>query len=310
VGHAGDSIPKPSFFQPAGEYNQERFLITLGASGVLYGSFAVGLYHAWYKDFPRSSFHFYNDLGEWKDVDKAGHVYSSYHITNLGFKMGKWTGLNDKKAILTGVISAGLIMGKIEVMDGFSRDWGFSLPDLTANFTGTALFVGQHAIWKEQRIQPKFSVFPFSYSGEEYFSVDGMKPWTPRDRAIELYGPSALERMLKDYNSQTYWLSFNLYSFKKDAGIPPWLNMAVGYGAGNMFGGYTNQWTAYGHTFDAGFLPRYRSYYLSPDIDFTKIKTNSHFIKTLLGLINLLKMPAPAIEYRSTGEWIFHFIRF
>jgi uncharacterized protein YfiM (DUF2279 family) len=308
--YANDSIPKASFFQPAEDYNKERFYITLGGSGILYGGFAVGLYHAWYKDYPRSSFHLYNDLGEWKDLDKAGHLYSSYHITSLGFKMGKWTGLNDKKAMWTGLVSATLIMGTIEVMDGFSRDWGFSLPDLAANFTGAGLFVAQHALWAEQRLQPKFSVYPFSYSNIQYYSTDGVVPWTPRERAIELYGPSAIERMLKDYNSQTYWLSLNVHSFKKDAGIPRWLNIAVGYGAGNMLGGYSNQWMTDGHSFDAGFLPRYRSLYLSPDIDFSKVKTDSPFLKTLLGLLNLLKMPAPAIEYRSTGEWVFHLIRF
>ena len=48
--------------------------------------------------------------------------------------------------------------------------------------------------------------------------------------------------MLKDYNGQTYWLSANLKSFFPGSNIPPWLNVAIGYGADGMFGGFENKW--------------------------------------------------------------------
>jgi hypothetical protein len=35
---------------------------------------------------PRSDFHFINDNAEWLQMDKAGHIYSSYHLGRLGLK--------------------------------------------------------------------------------------------------------------------------------------------------------------------------------------------------------------------------------
>ena len=40
----------------------------------------VGLHNLWYKKYPQSSFHFFNDFNEWNQIDKIGHVYSSYHV--------------------------------------------------------------------------------------------------------------------------------------------------------------------------------------------------------------------------------------
>ncbi len=38
----------------------------------------VGLYSAWYSNYPQTNFHFFNDNNEWKQVDKVGHAYSAY----------------------------------------------------------------------------------------------------------------------------------------------------------------------------------------------------------------------------------------
>jgi hypothetical protein len=46
----------------------------------------VGLNQLWYADYPKSDFHFINDNAEWLQMDKAGHIYSSYHLGRLGLK--------------------------------------------------------------------------------------------------------------------------------------------------------------------------------------------------------------------------------
>ena len=54
-------------------------------------------------------------------------------------------------------------------------------------------------------------------------------------------GSNFPSRLIKDYNGQTYWLSFNIKSFlsaKND--FPAWLNMSVGYGAEGMMGASRN----------------------------------------------------------------------
>ena len=42
---------------------------------------------------------------------------------------------------------------------------------------------------------------------------------------------------------------------------------------------------------------RFRQFYLSFDVDLTKIETKSHFLKTFFSVFNTLKIPAPTIEY-------------
>jgi hypothetical protein len=37
------------------------------------------------------------------------------------------------------------------------HNWGASIGDVAANASGTALYVSQELLWKEQRIVPKFS---------------------------------------------------------------------------------------------------------------------------------------------------------
>lgn len=61
------------------------------------------------------------------------------------------------------------------------------------------------------------------------------------------------------------------------------------------------------------FLPekeRTRQFYLSLDVDLTKINTNSHFLKTLFSVFNSVKIPAPTIEFRELGGIKWHFIYF
>ena len=111
--------------------------------------------------------------------------------------------------------------------------------------------------------------------------------------------------MLKDYNAQTYWISCNLSSFLKNkAGFPAWLNLAAGYGADGMLGGFENKWTDnQGNPVLRTDVPRKRQFYLSPDIDFTRIRTNKWWAKTLFQFLNAFKCPAPALMVDSKGNW-------
>jgi hypothetical protein len=113
-----------------------------------------------------------------------------------------------------------------------------------------------------------------------------------------LYNKCYYARLLKDYNAQTYWLSFNLKSFLPARNIPKWLNVSIGYGAEGMFGGYENlSYDKDGNVdFDRRDIKRYRQLYLSPDIDLTKINTKSKALKTVFEVFNVLKFPAPALE--------------
>jgi len=302
---------KTSFFTPSDTFNAKRFKYALGISATTYTGFSIGLYQTWYKQYPQEGFHFFNDVGEWNNMDKVGHVYTAYFQGVLCYKGAKWTGLNDDKSILVGAICGGLFQSTIEMMDAYSSQWGFSVADFGANITGIGIYALQQKYWKEQRITLKVSSLPSRYDDFSVTNSDGLSI-SLQERADDLFGTSYPERFLKDYNAQAYWASVNVHSFLPEGNKwPAWLNIALGYGADNMFGGFENTWGTEDNPYQVpeNLYPRIQQYYLGLDLDLTKIKSNNDFVNGLLSIFNIFKAPSPAIELNSRGEVSFHFFR-
>ena len=264
-----------------------RVALVTGLNVAGYGSSILIFNNQWYKNYPRTSFHTFNDSKEWLQMDKLGHAWASYNSGRASAAMWRWTGLSEKKATWIGGLSSTVYLTVIELLDAHSSKWGWSWADIGANLLGSGMFIGQQVGWQEQRIQLKFSFHHKNYS-------DPML----KERADELFGASWTERMLKDYNGQTYWLSSNLHSFFKQSNLPAWLNIAIGYGADGMFGGFENKWIDGdpGFPIDRTDIHRYRQWYLAPDIDFSKIKTDKKAVRILLDFLNCFKFPSPALE--------------
>ncbi|MGN6163280.1 MAG: DUF2279 domain-containing protein [Flavisolibacter sp.] len=277
--------------------NSRKWLI--GTASVLgYGGSFIFLNEAWYKGYPRSSFHTFNDAGEWMQMDKIGHAWTAYHTSRVNTALWNWAGVSDRRSVLLGSGTSLLYMLSIEYLDGRSAEWGWSWPDAGADIFGASLFAVQQLTWQEQKISIKFSSHRKNY-----------QPESLEQRANDLFGKSLQERLLKDYNAQTYWLSLNIRSILKNSQLPSWLNIAVGYGADGMLGGYQNlAFDKDGNiSFDRRDIKRLRQWYLAPDIDLTKIKTKSSFLRTVFSVVNVLKIPAPALELSNgklKGHWV------
>lgn len=297
---------------PADTFHQKRFWYLAGGSAVAYTGATIGLYQIWYKDYELGEFHIFDDWGQWEHVDKAGHVITAYAQSYLAFKGARWTGIEHNKAVWIGAGVSTLLQTTVEVMDGFSQGWGFSVPDVISNTAGTALFTAQQLAWKEQRLllkvsnsRPRYPTDPIPASGE------GTGVATAREAAYDLFGRNYLEAFVKDYNGMTVWASVNPNAFlgqKRDRSpLPDWLNLAFGYGAENVYGAYGNGWTAPdGQKYSLQQYPRTRQFYLSLDIDTARIPTNNRFLKTLFSAIRFIKIPAPTMEWRSDGTTRFH----
>jgi hypothetical protein len=278
-----------TYLKPSDTINYERKKTILIAETSFTAATILGLNQLWYADYPRSDFHFINDNNEWLQMDKMGHLFSAYHLGNASKNALQWSGISKKNQIIFGATYGFVFLTAVEVLDGYSTQWGASSGDLIANATGTGLLISQELLWNEQRIVPKFSFHTTEFAAQ--------RP--------NVLGNSLNEQILKDYNGQTYWLSINLHSFSKQSKIPTWLNLALGYGAEGMITGNNN--------FDANFPnspQRYRQFYLSLDADLTKIKTKSHFLKTIFSLFNTIKIPAPSVEFQPGGVINFHCLYF
>jgi uncharacterized protein YfiM (DUF2279 family) len=279
---------------------KSRVRIATVTSAVSYSVILAGLNAAWYADYPRSGFHFFNDNAEWLQVDKVGHMYSAYIESRASMELWRWTGIERKKRIWIGGLSGAAYQTVIELLDGFSTEWGWSWGDFTANILGSASLISQELAWNDQRIKLKFSFHKNDYGDPAL-----------NKRADELYGKTLGQRFIKDYNAQTYWASANLHAFYPTSNLPTWLSVSVGYGAEGMFGARENLATDKDGniTFDRRDIKRYRQWYLAPDIDFTKIKTRKKGVKYLFVMLSAFKFPTPSLEF-SNGKFKVHALHF
>ncbi len=292
-----------SFWDSPDTLHRGRFWTAAGVGAASYAGTLISLNGLWYNQYPRTSFHLFNDGQEWMQLDKAGHMYTAYFESEWCYRIARWTGMKRGAGIWTGALVATGLQATIETLDGFSSEWGFSLYDFAFNLAGVSLWASQQAAWDEQRIRMKMSTTYQQYPETIIAGSDGTVT-TLRARARDLFGKNILQTFLKDYNAQTIWLSVNVHSFlQEESRFPKWLNVAIGYSAQNMFGGFKNEWKEGDATFSlsAEAFPRYRQWYLSPDLDLSKIKTNSKLVHTLLCMANIFKVPAPAIEWNGKG---------
>ena len=278
-----------AFLTPADSLHISRRTAVVVSEIALSATALVGLSQLWYADYPRSDFHFIDDANEWQQLDKAGHVFSSYHLGRFSAEALAWSGVSKKDQLLYGATYGFAFLTAVEVLDGYSAQWGASWSDVAANAAGTALYVSQELCWNEQRIIPKYSFHTTAYAAQ--------RP--------DLLGSSLSEQLLKDYNGQTYWLSVNVQSFIKTKSIPAWLNVALGYGAEGMLSA-----DELSPISSLSPTTRRRQFYFSLDVDLSRIKTKSHVVKTICSVFNTIKIPAPTIEFGASGAVKVHPIYF
>ena len=296
-----DSIPtKKAAFVPnfSAEFptsiDKKRLKRLAWTESALYvGGFAyVGL--IWYKDAVWQPLTFFDDNNEWEQVDKAGHAYTSYHLSERGYYAMRRAGVPKNKALLYGGTLGTILLTPVELFDGFTDEFGFSKGDMVANLAGNALFIGQELLFNEQIIKLKFS-----YHFTEYAKL------IPNQ-----LGGTIPQRIFKDYNGHTYWASINLdKALGGHTKIPKWLCLSMGYGADGAVAKFVNPYPLYQDK-PFPFFPRYQQYYLSLDVDLTKIKTRSRLLKKVFNQLNILKVPAPTLEWNKEQGWVTHGLYF
>ncbi len=254
--------------QASDTLNNKRLKTVIITGALSYSVTMIGLNSIWYSQHTKQSFRFFNDWPEWKQMDKAGHVYAAFQISSIGSQGLQWSGVSKNKSHKASAITSFAILSSIEILDGFSSGYGASASDWVANAVGSGFFLGQHLLWNEVRIHPKYS-----------FHRTGFAKQRPT-----LLGDGLTEEMIKDYNGQTYWLSADMDKFLK---FPKWLNLAVGYGAENMIYARDIQNNSLG----------YRQLYVALDFDLTAIKSRSKVVNTLIFFANMIKLPAPTVEF-------------
>jgi hypothetical protein len=272
-----DSLPPPAAVP------RHRLPLVAGTFAVGYAGTYYALSRGWYTG-ERAPFHWFNDLPEWKQLDKAGHFWGAFHESRGAVDMLRWAGLPPRKALWYGGFVGFLLQSPIEYFDGRDPDYGASATDLAANFLGSAGLIGQQLAWGEVRLMPKVSFHRTRYAA-----------YRPN-----VLGKSYGERLLKDYNGQTYWLCADVGAFlPQGSRWPRWLQPALGYGAQQMV--YNDPATNRAAGLDA-----YRQYYFTVDIDLRRIPTRSKALRTVFYAASIFHLPAPALELNRKRGLVLH----
>lgn len=269
-----------------------RVAAVLGTEAALYAGLMSYLQFVWYKDKQRVPFEFYNDSKGYLQMDKAGHAYGAYLESYIGYHALRCAGLSKTKSLIFGGTLGLVLQTPVEVWDGMYEGWGFSWSDMAANAAGSAIVIGQELLWNEQVVKYKFSFAPSPYAKQ----ANG-------------YLGRGFDQLFNEYNGHTYWLSVGLKRLApRWNALPDWLNIAAGYSANGMFGEFENRRSYRGVAIPE--TQRYRQYLLSLDVDWTKIHTNSRFLKTVFQGMFMVKLPFPALEINGLGQlkgyWMYY----
>lgn len=272
-----------TFKADSGKINRRTLYKAVAIEGAYYIGAMYIMQKTWYKDRKVVGFHFYDDTKGYLQVDKFGHAFGAYLESYIAYHYLLKAGVSKRKALIYGGSLGLILQTPIEIMDGIHEGYGFSWGDMAANTLGSGLVIGQQLLFNEQIVKYKFGYWESTYA----------------KNANGYLGTTTLNRILKDYNGHTYWLSMPINKIISNPKIPKWLNIAVGYGANGMYGENENI-----TSFEGVSIPstiRYRQYLLSLDIDLTKIKTNSKALKAIFQGLSFIKIPFPTLEVNSRG---------
>lgn len=273
INHSDSAGDNPALYKP------------IIAGSVYFAAALIVLPKIWYADREVVPFHFNNDIKGYLQVDKFGHAFGAYTISYIAYHWMLKSGMSKNKALIFGGSLGLVLQTPIEIVDGIHEGLGFSWGDMAANAFGSGLVTGQALLFNRQIVKYKFSYHNSPYARQ----------------ANGYLGTNTLNRFFEDYNGHTYWLSIPANILYPRSNLPDWLSIAAGYSANGMFGEFENI-----SSFNSTIIPeteRYRQFLLSLDVDWSKIETNSGFLKILLQGMAFVKLPFPAVEYNSKGQF-------
>lgn len=262
---------------------RKTFLLLAG------GGYAAGmstLGYAWYRQQGMVGFSFFNDAPQWMGMDKAGHAFTAFYLAENAAVALRQLCYSPQEVRNRSALLSWAAMLPIEILDGFSPAYGFSWADAGANLSGAFLY------WLQSRqgqvvVRPKYSFHPSPYAA--------LRP--------EVLGNSISEQWLKDYNGQTYWLSFDWQAVFLRRPLPLPITLAAGYGAEEMVYARREE------NLRAGFRP-YAQLYFSIDMEWSRVPTSKPWLRTAFRFLNMIKIPAPALAWDERHGWQWHWLYF
>ncbi len=233
------------------------------------------------------SFHFLEDIQYALWVDKFGHFYGGYSTSYLFTEAFITSGFGWELSNILGSVMGLGYMTYIEVLDGYSKGFGFSPTDYYFDVFGAGFYLAQYYVPVLQNFNPKFMYVNHKWIGE-------------KDRQPH-------ESFIDNYSTQTFWMSINiqnLFGGVVAKYVPEWLELSIGYAAYSLcyppLGGCDPSvsepvsYDAWGN----------RKIIVSVDYNLVKLLPDGPpFWNWFKQNFKLFKLPAPAIEFGKTTKF-------
>ncbi len=251
----------------SGKPNVKR-LIILGASSAAVFVYAYGIENTmWWKG-EKSSFHF-NWKQDWTYAlgsDKYGHFFFGYFFSTLYSAGLQWCNIPRRKSLFYSSLISLAYQTFIEVRDGFSKNYGFSWGDFTADFIGSFLPYFRERVDFIRNLQFKISFYP-----------------------SEKFKNNSNRYITDDYESTFDWATFPLNKIlpgKFRSKYFDFLNLALGHSV-------TGLGTKHPH----------HRWFLSLDFNAEALHIKGKLARFILRLIDFYHLPAPAVQIYPNTVW-------
>jgi hypothetical protein len=215
-------------------------------------------------------FHISNDPPYAMHIDKFSHFYGSAIGSDAMSYSYELAGNSDVASLWLGAsltFAAGVAIEMEDARHGDDPEYGFSPGDAGGDLLGASLPLLRHYYPVFDRLETKISIWP-----------------------SETYKSGIYKTIADDYESQYYWVSFDLHGVTP---LPQWLNMAFGFGAENLLR------PANGHSYQApspNGIP-YTDIYFGPDLNLKGLPIEGAFWQSLAYVLSYVRIPSPVIQF-------------
>lgn len=257
---------------------------SLGVASLAVATYAVAYIFVfekgWWGD-KGSNFHFENDFDYALNLDKFGHFAAGVAIGELFYEGYRWAGISEFKSYLFAGLSAMSTHIAIDVKDGFSPEWGFSIFDVLSGTLGGFLPMAERYVPIFKYVDLKWSYW---LNSRAYYDQDKYKN-TRKTSSAKIF--------TDDYVNWTFWASFKIYRMLPKAArkyYPSWLAIATGLSIDDG-------------AFSHGKQEAHRELYIALDYDLESFRPQSRMARTIIKTLNYIKFPAPAIQVYPEFHW-------
>lgn len=159
------------------------------------------------------------------NMDKGGHFMSGMFMAHTLTEAYGWGGVSPRLAALAGTLTSWALLLQVEMRDAYFDQWGFSIPDFTANTIGATVPL-VHTLWPASRaLRFQFGYLPSSLYLDRQKRQAAGRPFT--------------EHLIDDYEGMTVWMAVSVDRFLSGRAREVWpdfLGVALGYGATGLHG--------------------------------------------------------------------------